>query len=230
MKTLHCFGPRYDVGRLLADLESAEKAGQFHKHWTDYHDGGWSAIPLVSLGGAVDADSLKHGRGDYRKTPILAQCPYFEEIIESFHCPKERIRLMRLEPGKKILKHTDPGDAWALGKVRLHVPVVTHEEVYFYLDGERVVMRPGELWHCDFSRPHWIENRGPVARVHFVLDLVVNRWMRDFFPPETLADRVYNAAYWCRFHGKEVARGVAEATGAARLRRALRRRAAGAGV
>jgi len=204
MKSVLRFEQRYDVDRLLADLHAAEQFGRSHVHFGKYHDGGWSAIPLVSPGGAVDASSLRHAAGaSYEKTPILRACPYFEEIVDSFRCPWLRVRLMRLEPGANILEHRDPGDSWALGQVRLHIPIVTHDEVYFYVDRQRVTMRPGELWYCDFSRPHSVANRGDVARVHFVLDLVANGWMREFFPRESVVEQVGNLAYRLRFYATD---------------------------
>jgi quercetin dioxygenase-like cupin family protein len=218
MKSTLKLDRRYDVGRLLADLATAERLGTAHLHFsTADHDGGWKAISLVSLGGKSDADSLRHGYGRYEKTPLLAHCPYFEEIIDGFGCPTQRVRLMRLEPGASIHEHTDPGDSWALGQVRLHLPIVTHEDVHFYLDGQRVQMRPGECWYCDFGRPHRVANRSPVARVHFVLDLTLNPVLRGLFPRESLPERLGNGAYWCRFHGKEALRQLARASGVDRL-------------
>src|SRR3990172_1788411 len=124
MKATYRLDRHFDVDRLLDDLKTAEATGIAHLHWsTKDHDGGWSAIPLVSPGGGIDAESLQYAKGRYEKTKILAQCPYLEEIVDSFDCPKQRVRLMRLEPGTNIHEHRDHGDSWALGKVRLHIPI-----------------------------------------------------------------------------------------------------------
>jgi quercetin dioxygenase-like cupin family protein len=225
MKSTICFGPRYDVERLRADLKTAEQQGQAHLHWsTKEHDGGWSAIPLMSVEGKVDPESLRLGAGRYDKTPILKHCPYFEEIIDSFQCPKHRVRLMRLEPGTNIHEHTDPGDSWALGQVRIHIPIVTHDEVYFYVDGERIMMKPGEMWYCDFSRPHRVANKSPIGRVHLVLDLTVNPWLRQMFPAESLAERLGNWRYWVKFYGRETVYRLGRASGLGKVRRWLRGR------
>jgi hypothetical protein len=228
MQSTICFGKRYDVQRLLTDLKVAEHEGKSHLHWsTKEHDGGWSAIPLVAVDGRVDADALRLGEGRYDKTPILKHCPYFADIIDSFHCPTQRVRLMRLEPGTNIHEHRDLGDSWALGQVRFHIPLVTHDEVYFYVDGKRVMMRPGELWYCDFSRPHRVNNKSPVARVHLVLDLTVNPALRQMFPRESFSERLANWAYWARFHAHEILYRLARASGLGKLRRRLRGRQAG---
>jgi len=161
----------FDVQRLREDLETAERVGQRHMHFTANHDGGWSGIALVSIDGRTDAESIRYGTGHYRPTPVLEHCPYFRQILSEFRCPKHQVRLLRLEAGKRILEHRDRVLTWPLGIARLHIPIITHEEVYFYLDGRRVQMAPGELWYCDFSRPHSVENRSPIARVHLVMDL-----------------------------------------------------------
>src|SRR2546430_1622793 len=94
MNSTLCFCQRYDVDRLVADLRVAEQVGQAHLHFsTAEHDGGWKAIALVSMKGRVDPDSLRLQRGRYEKTPILKRCRYFEEIVDSFHCPRQRVRL-----------------------------------------------------------------------------------------------------------------------------------------
>jgi len=202
MKSIYRFNIQYNVDRLVTDLRKAEQAGQYYMHWdTKNYDGNWEGISLVSPDGKTDATSLRNSGGKYRKTEILKQCPYFEEIIDSFHCPTRRVRLLRLEAGAKILKHRDPLETWAMGEARLHIPIITHEEIYFYVDGQRVIMRPGELWYCNFSRPHWVENRSPIDRVHMVLDLIENDWLRQMFPRESIAERVGNRAYRYRLRG-----------------------------
>ncbi|MCI0547678.1 MAG: aspartyl/asparaginyl beta-hydroxylase domain-containing protein [Candidatus Rokubacteria bacterium] len=179
------------------DLDTAEREAPRHLQNRRYHDGGWSAIPLVSIDGGVGPEALAQTHGFYGRTPILARCPYLEAIIDGFRCPKQRVRLMRLEPGANILEHSDgPAWSWAFGKVaRLHIPIVTHEQVEFLMEGARVDMRPGELWYCDVSRPHRVANRAPIARVHLVVDLTITPWLRTIFPSEPLRERAWNWAY-----------------------------------
>jgi hypothetical protein len=215
----------YDVSRLRADLEAALASGQQHENRGDYHDGGWTAVALVAVGGATDARGLRWGGWDapYQKTPVLAQCPYFEEIIDSFRCPTQRVRLLQLAPGKNIHEHRDDGDGWAIGKIRVHIPIVTHEDVYFYVDGQRVIMNPGELWYCDFTRPHRVHNRSPIGRVHMVLDLVVDDWLRAMFPPEPLVEQIRNWEQRARYRGRVAAYRLARSPAVKRARQRLKR-------
>jgi len=39
--------------------------------------------------------------------------------------------------------------------------------------------------------PHSVENRGDTDRIHLVLELEVNEWLRSIFPPESLKDRLW---------------------------------------
>jgi hypothetical protein len=223
------FEKTYDVERLRRDLEVALRWGVEHMNRGDYHDGGWRAVPLYAVEGRTDAQALRWAgwNARYDKTPILKECPYLEEIVDEFKCPKERVRLLRLEPGKNINTHTDLGDGWAMGKVRLHIPIITHEEVYFHVDEKRVVMNPGELWYCDFTHPHRVHNRSDIARVHMVLDLRVNDWLRSFFPPEPVSDRVRNAAQRARYFGTYYARQAAAHPALAPIKAQVKRALAG---
>lgn len=215
MRSVHRLPLQYDTQRLIADLATAEQFGRYHEHYNAYEgeaEGGWKLIPLISRGGGIDPNSsFDYGRyvrqagmgGDrkpppFQKTEILKHCLYFEKILDDLQCRKRRVRLLRLEPGARIRRHYDPGENWAAGKPRLHIPIVTHEEIYFYVDGQRVIMKPGEAWYCDFSRWHWVENRSPISRVHLVCELVINDWLRQLFPAESLGERAGNWMYRAR--------------------------------
>lgn len=191
---------QFDVARLLRDLETAERVGTRLTHHTpSVHDGGWSAIPLVSVNGEQDLSALKtYKRGRFEKTSVVEECPYFNEIIDSFKCSKRRVRLMRLEPQRRVLPHQDPDQTWAMGITRIHIPIVTNDKVEFVHDGQQVVMKPGELWYLDFSQFHSVANLGDEPRVHLVLDLEVNSWLARQFPPETLGERLRNLVYRLR--------------------------------
>lgn len=218
----------YDVDRLRADFEAARRMSRRldgeHENRGDYHDGGWSAIPLVAPGGRTDAAALRWGgkHARYLPTPILEACPYFCQIVKSFGCPKERVRLLRLAPGAVIHEHRDDGDGWAVGKVRLHVPIFTSEKIDFVVAGQRVIMRPGQLWYCDFTRPHSVANRSDIDRIHLVLDLVINRWLRGLFPPESPAERLETALLRTRYEARARARELAHHMGLGTVRRTLR--------
>jgi hypothetical protein len=92
---------------------------------------------------------------------------------------------LRLGPSSSIKEHSDPDLGWDLGEVRLHVPVTTSPGVEFVVGGVVAHMREGECWYHDFSLPHRVENRGATARVHLVIDCVLNPWLRELLVAPT---------------------------------------------
>ena len=63
------------------------------------------------------------------------------------------------------------------------MPVITDPAVIFRLDGEVVPMAPGECWYINANRPHAVDNRADIDRVHLVVDVEVNAWLAGLFEP-----------------------------------------------
>ena len=169
----------------------------WHQHFSKY-DSGWKAIPLISFEGKIDSESNKEPplelsqlASKFKKTVFLKKCPYMNEIIDSFKCHKLRTRLMKMEPGTVIPEHSDT-QGWFRGIARLHIPIITHDEVYFFVNGKRAKMNEGEIWYTDVTKPHSVRNESNVTRVHLVIDLLINRFVRDMFPKESLTDGFEN--------------------------------------
>ena len=185
-------------------MEVALAEGEGHLNRTWRHGTGWKTVALYSVDGRTDEDALRWAGWDanYQPTPILERCPYFQEVIAGFQCPIFRVRLSRLAAGTSINPHRDKGDTWAIGKIRLHIPIVTNEDVWFFIDDQRVIMREGELWYADVSPLHSVNNRSDQDRVHLMLDVGVNDWLRKEFPKESLAEEfrtfVNEACTWAK--------------------------------
>jgi hypothetical protein len=153
----------------------------------------------------------------------MEHTPYLGEILDDFGCTTHRVRLLQLAPGKNINTHSDDGDGWAIGKVRLHIPIITHDEVYFFVDDERVIMKPGELWYCDFTRPHRVHNKSDIGRVHLVIDCAVDDWLRGMFPAESPLERLRNARQRAIYHARTARYQFTSRTGLSALKQFLRR-------
>lgn len=102
-----------------------------------------------------------------------------QSTLARFACPIHGARLLRLAEGGVIEEHCDPDLRFEDGEARLHVPILTNADVEFYVAGTRVVMEPGECWFLDLARPHRVINRGQTPRVHLVVDVGVDDWLRD---------------------------------------------------
>lgn len=56
---------------------------------------------------------------------------------------------------------------------------MTNHKVEFTSAGKKVMMGQGECWFLDASYSHSVRNLGSEARVHLVLDCVVNQFVAD---------------------------------------------------
>lgn len=165
-----------ELARDLAGIGGGAWVAHFN---AGYHDGGWSGVALRATDGHSGRLFPGHGDGvDHADTAQLARCPRIAAALSRLECPLRSVRLLRLSAGGTIREHRDDGLCFERGEARLHVPLVTGDDVEFYLAGERVTMAPGECWYLNFDLPHRVQNLGLVDRVHLVIDCAVNDWLR----------------------------------------------------
>ncbi|MFT5779693.1 MAG: hypothetical protein ACI837_002652 [Crocinitomicaceae bacterium] len=133
----------------------------------------WNALPIYTLGGSRDN--------------LEKYLPYIAELDLQFRL----VRFLDLEPGGVINEHVD---TFLTGRVvRLHLPVITHEDVEFYLDHKRCSWQEGELWYGDFSMPHSVTNKSDIKRVHLVLDVAADENLLKLFSPGTIPPQLYDS-------------------------------------
>jgi Flp pilus assembly protein TadD/quercetin dioxygenase-like cupin family protein len=84
-----------------------------------------------------------------------------------------RAMLARLEAGGEIPRHTDAGYS-LMNCHRVHLPIITSEKVDFFVGGETVQMREGELWEINNATEHAVSNNGTEDRVHLIVDWMPN--------------------------------------------------------
>ncbi len=180
------FNQQFEAKRLQREVAQLEAAAwQDHYNRAGY-EGNWSTIQLRSLHGqlhnniAVHVGGLPPG-GAYQDTPLLAHCPYLKEVLDYFQIEKTAVRLMKLAAGAIIKPHCDHNLNFEEGEVRLHIPVITNPQLKFYLEQERLVMEEGSCWYLNLSRQHEVINDGPTARIHLVIDGIVNEWLQTYF-------------------------------------------------
>ena len=196
-----CFrlSPRFDVERLQADLAVLEQRPwpperpfimrtPFLARTMTYHDGKWRGLALRSQGGDPErTDPGGPGLDAFADTELLALAPAMREVVDSLDCEKRSVRLLLLPPGAEVHAHTDPYHGFRYGQLRLHVPVRTHPDVLMRFGDEAFHWPAGELWYADFGRPHAVENRSQVTRVHLVIDALVTPSLLRLFPEEVVA-------------------------------------------
>jgi len=171
----------FDESRLRQDLHLFGDDDWTPHFNTQYYEGDWSGIALRAPKDA-HLDLYPDPTADsFADTDKLARCSYIPSILGSFECEIETARFLRLTAGSEIKEHRDYKLGFEDGSVRLHIPIVTDQLVEFYLDGRRIDMRPGETWYLNFNLKHRVINNSPIDRVHLVIDLVLNDWLRSLF-------------------------------------------------
>ena len=171
----------FDPGLLVRDLQSLASVDWIKHFVKQNYDGDWSVIPLRGTAGARHPVMMIYSdptATEFEDTPMLQGCPYFREVLGTFACPLRSVRLMRLTPGSQIKEHTDLDLSVEEGTARIHIPVTTNSEVEFYLNRSRIVLEAGSTWYLRLSDPHSVHNKGPSDRVHMVIDVVANDWIK----------------------------------------------------
>lgn len=172
---------RFDAARLRQDLGRLQGAAWIDHFVTQNYTGEWSVVPLRGPAGAAHPVMMIYSDPTARlfeDTPFLDEAPYMREVLAAFHCPMLSARLMRLTSGSLIKTHQDLDLDADGGVVRVHLPIVTHPDVDFRLNGRAVTMAAGSAWYLRLSDPHSVANRSPLDRVHLVMDMEVNAWLR----------------------------------------------------
>ncbi len=169
----------FDTVRLASDLQKVRPEEWVTHYVTQNYEGNWSATALRSADGtATDVFASKLSE-PHRDTSLLQRCIYFQEVLATFQCSTLSVRLMLLGPGSRIHEHTDFNLSVEDNGVRLHIPISTSSEVEFYLNSNRIRMKPGECWYLNFNLPHRVYNGSSQPRIHLVIDCEVNDWLRN---------------------------------------------------
>ena len=94
--------------------------------------------------------------------------------ISSFypHCSPLRVQYAQLPQGNVIQGHIDHGILVHIH--RLHVPIVTHPDVNFQVDGERFTLEEGHLYELNNTKRHSVRNESSLDRVHLLVDMLPN--------------------------------------------------------
>ncbi|OXG08471.1 aspartyl/asparaginyl beta-hydroxylase [Flavobacterium araucananum] len=170
----------FSIDKLQTDFVVCENNLWTPHFNTNRYDGNWTSISLRSQSGLTN-DIMSFANATYKNTDLLERCPYFKEITDWFQCDKEAVRLLRLDPQSDIKEHTDNDTSYEDGFFRIHIPIITNPEVFFYVDKKLVPMKMGECWYANFQLLHSVENRSAEPRIHLTLDCIRNEWSDKLF-------------------------------------------------
>jgi hypothetical protein len=191
-----------DVVDIDAAVAELDRLDEWAVHYSNYNVGrSWHAVALRSFGGdpqfiAKPSEMTRAWRRDNEAltaaqcidTPLAALLPAVNELAAGLPGGSpERVRLMRLDTGGLLDRHSDISDRDAGTRngqlARLHIPLVTNDSVEFgWWDINNVRhdrrMRLGETWYLDQRKAHRASNDGE-ARVHLVVDVPADDELRD---------------------------------------------------
>ncbi|MDH3634202.1 MAG: aspartyl/asparaginyl beta-hydroxylase domain-containing protein [Gammaproteobacteria bacterium] len=88
-----------------------------------------------------------------------------------------RALFARLQAHGRIGSHTD-GMFSLLKCHRIHIPVITNDQVTFTIGGEEKVLGEGEMWEINNATLHAVDNRSDEDRIHLIVDWVPNSTVR----------------------------------------------------
>ena len=150
-----------------------------NRQWTAISLRGYSKdIYQIGKGGVLGTDQID----ELQDTPLLEELKV-HKILEKIPAATERVRLMKLKAGTKISKHTDKVDKdIKSGRiVRLHIPIVTDEDVTMITWLETKVptefkMTKGNCYWLDVAKPHAVINDSSLDRIHLVVDVYNNEF------------------------------------------------------
>jgi hypothetical protein len=170
----------FDPARLRQDVERALSSHPSTENHPSYHSGGWAGVGLMTANGKPE--EIGAFAGDFTKTKAFRSTPYLERLVDELECEKQRVRIMQLTADANIFWHRD--HELDRDVVRVHIPVVTNRGVLMQICHEDCRWQPGTLWFGDFAFPHRLRNTSRETRIHIVLDLVANDFVRKLFPPQ----------------------------------------------
>ncbi|NBX18670.1 MAG: aspartyl/asparaginyl beta-hydroxylase domain-containing protein [Proteobacteria bacterium] len=174
--------PENVVQRLTHEILMAELP--WKEAYSDYQSSGWKTASLLNASGhsrdVVISDCKAVG------TEALKLMPATENLIRSLNLDIMWARVARLEPNSFIWEHRDFAELKKVPRLRLHIPLQTHPDSYLVLAGQRIFMKSGFIWKLNPTFPHGVCNRGPVTRLHLILDCYVNETLRRWLESERL--------------------------------------------
>jgi len=112
------------------------------------------------------------GEQPIEEREALRYLPYVRELTEQrIPAPPQRCLLAELPAGAVIAPHVDHRAPYFAQTIRIHIPVVSNENVWMYCDGKSYRMAVGEIWALNNSTIHAVWNGDSArSRTHLICD------------------------------------------------------------
>jgi len=105
--------------------------------------------------------------------------PLLDFIAENYQHDGFVVRLIfaKLQGRGTIPRHADR-EYSLLKCYRIHIPIISNDDVFFTVGGEQKVLRPGEMWEINNATFHAVDNQSDEDRIHMIIDWVPNATVR----------------------------------------------------
>jgi len=89
-----------------------------------------------------------------------------------------RLIMAKLSAKGEIPAHIDTGYS-LLHCLRIHIPLITADNVIFNIGGEEKNLKVGEMWEINNATVHRVNNNSNADRVHMIIDWIPNSTVRE---------------------------------------------------
>ena len=92
------------------------------------------------------------------------------------------------KPGLILHRHRDLTGNLLQGFIRLHIPIYTHSECFYvcgnFLNKIKIHAKSGNVYALDTGYLHGVINLSSINRIHLLVEVEVNDWLRSFLPKQ----------------------------------------------
>lgn len=108
------------------------------------------------------------------ENPVHALVMQEVKKLEKLYNAKALIGVLDgMPPGTGIYRHWDLNPIFE-NSHRVHLPLVTHPDVKFYIDDVEYHFPAGQFYEFDNQRYHEVKNKSDIFRIHLIVDLMPN--------------------------------------------------------
>lgn len=98
----------------------------------------------------------------------------FKYLEDKYEGKVVRAEIIKMHGRGHIQPHIDSGEFLSLAR-RIHVPLVTNENVTFTILNSDINMKVGEWYEINNSLPHSVDNQSDMDRIHIIIDILENK-------------------------------------------------------
>lgn len=157
---------------------------QWTSVYSDYHTGGWQTLSLLNSTSRPTDTVIEDC--EPVETSLLEKMPETRALLRGLGFRYMWARLAKLEVNAFMHEHRDYQELKDVGRVRLHIPVITNPFSSIVINGTRIHLALGHIWKLNPTHRHASANFGKEARIHIILDCYTDDALDALVSAETL--------------------------------------------